>query len=158
MFKRKHAEIAAVMLACAAVAILTAPTTAQTKFLEKVRKHYQLDKTNGKCELCHEVKPKEEPSRKNLNKYGIAIQQDAKMKPLLGKDDKYPFTAADLDVVKDAAVKIESLDSDGDGASNKEELDLGTIPGDPKSIPEKRALEKYRKANPPKAAEPAMKK
>jgi len=149
MLKRKQAEILSVIFACGMVVVLTAPTLAQTKFLERIRKHYQLDKTNGKCELCHEVKAKEEPSRKNLNKYGTAIQTDPKMKPLLGKDDKFAFTNADLDVVRDAAVKLDNLDTDGDGAFNKEELDLGTIPGDAKSVPEKRILEKHRKTNPP---------
>ena len=160
MLKRTHTHMIAAGLACGLVVALTAPTQAQTKFLEKVRKHYMLDKTNGKCELCHEIKPKEEPSRKNINSYGKAIAADPKMKPLLGKDDKYPFTPADLDIVKDAAVKPEALDTDGDGAFNKEELDLGTLPGDPKSVPEKRILEKHRKTNPPPKADSggAMKK
>jgi hypothetical protein len=151
MLKKVHAEIAAVAAACAFVGILTAPTLAQKPFNERVRKVYMLDKVNGQCDLCHEKRPKEEPNRKNLNAYGKAMADDPMMKPLLGKDGEFKFTNADLDIIQKVAVKIENLDSDGDGASNKEELDLGVFPGDAKSVPDKLKLARYRKDNPPKA-------
>src|SRR5262245_27980068 len=94
-------EVGAVILACVAVVLMCIPSSAQTKFLERIRKHYNLDHRNGKCELCHELKPKEEPGRKNLNLYGKAIQADPTMKPLLGKDDKFKFTEADLKIVQE---------------------------------------------------------
>ena len=149
--KLKHVEMIAVGCACGLVLVLSIPSLAQKPFNERIRKHYELDKRNGQCNLCHEIKPKEEPSRKNLNVYGKALQADPTMKPLLGKDGDFKFTPADLDVIEKAAVKIDDLDSDGDGATNKEELDLGTLPGDPKSTPTKMELTKYRKDHPPKA-------
>jgi hypothetical protein len=136
---------------CALIAALAYPTLAQKPFGERIRKHYSLDNRNGKCNLCHEVVAKEEPGKKNLNVYGKAIQADPTMKPLLGKDGEFKFTPANLDVVEKAAVKIDDVDSDGDGATNLEELDLGYYPGDAKSTPTKVELAKYRKEHPPKA-------
>lgn len=150
MLKPKHVEMIAVGCACGLLAALSFPTLAQKPFNERIRKHYELDKRNGQCNLCHEVKAKEEPSRKNLNVYGKALSADPTMKPLLGKDGEFKFTPADLDVIEKVAVKIENMDCDGDGVSNKEELDLGTLPGDAKSIPTKMELTKYRKDHPPK--------
>jgi hypothetical protein len=152
MLKLKHVEMIAVGCACGLVIALSIPTLAQKPFNERIRKHYELDKRNGQCNLCHEIKPKEEPSRKNLNPYGKALAADPTMKPLLGKDGEFKFTPADLDIVEKAAVKIDDQDSDGDGFTNKEELDLGTLPGDPKSMPTKAEITKYRKDHPPKAA------
>ena len=150
MSTKNRVEIAAVLMAVAIVIALTNQGQAQTKFLATVRRQYQLDRTTGKCDLCHLIKPKEDPGRKNLNVFGKAMQADPAMKPLLGKDDKYEFSADDLDIVKKVAIKLEDLDSDGDGATNKEELDLGTFPGDPKSVPDKAKLDKYRKDHPKK--------
>ena len=48
--------------------------------------------------------------------------------------------------ILDAAFKaIDDKDTDGDGATNWEELLLATFPGDAKSVPTKEALEKFRK-------------
>jgi hypothetical protein len=151
MLKLKHAGIVAAGTAVAIILALTYPTLAQKPFGEKIRKHYALDNRNGKCNLCHEIVAKEEPGKKNLNVYGKAIQADPTMKPLLGKPGDFAFTPADLSVVEKAAVKIDDLDSDGDGATNIEELDLGYYPGDPKSTPTKKELADYRKTHPPKA-------
>jgi len=155
MIKQPRHEMLAVLLACAVVALWMAPTSAQTKFMEKLRRQYQLGPATGKCELCHELKAKEEPGRKNLNAYGKALQAEPCMKPILGKDDKYKYTEADLKMVLEAASKIENQDSDGDGATNKEELELGTFPGDTKSTPDKAKLEKYRKDHPAAAPDKA---
>ena len=81
-------------LAVGAVTVLAIPALAQKPFLDKARKMYELDAKNGKCDLCHEIKPKEEPSRKTLNTYGKAIQGDPDMKPLLGKDEGRALHAA----------------------------------------------------------------
>jgi hypothetical protein len=147
--KQKFMQMGAVLLAVVIVALSIGPTSAQQKFLERIRKHYQLDRTNGKCTLCHEEKPKEEPGRKNLNSFGKMIQADPDMKPLLDKDEKYAFSTKELDTMEAVVVKHESEDTDGDGVSNREEMDLGTYPGDAKSVPAKAALEKYRKDHPP---------
>ena len=85
MSKKLTSKIAALVLACALVVAMAGPSFAQKKFLERIRKHYLLGPSNGKCTLCHEPKPNEEPGRKNLNKYGKAIQADPDMKPLLNR-------------------------------------------------------------------------
>jgi hypothetical protein len=141
-------RVAVLAVAVGAVVSFASPSLAQKKFLERIRKHYQLDRTNGQCALCHDIKPREEAGRKNLNKFGTAIQTHADMKPLLGKDDEYKFSDKELETFEKVLVALENDDSDGDGVSNKEELDLGTFPGDPKSVPEKAKLEKYRKDHP----------
>ena len=61
---------------------------------------------NGKCTLCHEEKKNEEPSRKNINAYGKAIQGDAAMKPLLGKAHDYAWTD------KEIATRVRALAAD----------------------------------------------
>jgi hypothetical protein len=144
----KAAVLAA--LGVAGVASWATPVFAHKAFLDRARKIYQLDAKNGKCDLCHEVKPKEEPGAKNLNVFGKALAADPDMKPLLGKKEEYKFSDAEIKVFEKAVAKLDSADSDGDGATNKEELWLGTNPGDAKSVPDKRALTKYRKDNPGK--------
>ena len=132
-------------LAVGAVTFMAIPTFAQKPFVDKARKMYELDAKNGTCALCHEVKAKEEPGRKNLNAYGKDIAADPDMKPLLGKDEKYKFSDADIKTLEKVLIKLETVDSDKDGATNKEELMLGSNPGDAKSSPDKKALAKYRK-------------
>ncbi len=137
-------------LAFGTVALMAIPTFAQKPFVDKARKMYELDAKNGTCALCHEIKAKEEPGKKNLNAYGKDIAADPDMKPLLGKDEKYKFSDAEIKILEKVLIKIEDLDSDKDGATNKEELMLGSSPGDPKSTPDKKALAKYRKEHPKK--------
>jgi len=137
-------------LAVGLTVVFSIPTQAHKVFLEKTRKQYQLDAKNGKCDLCHEIKPKEEPSAKNLNLYGKAIAADPTMKPLLGKKEEYKFSDAELTILSKAMTALDDQDSDKDGATNKEELDLGTNPGDVKSVPDKKVLAKWRKDHPKK--------
>ena len=134
--------------ALAAVVCSTVPSFAQRPFLVKIRRVYQLEEKNGKCDLCHQIKPKEEPSEKNLNKFGQAIQADPAFKPLMGKGDKYEFSEKELAIVVKIVNSLDDKDSDGDGATNKEEMDLGYFPGDPKSTPTKKELADYRKKHP----------
>ena len=155
--KKKYMQIAAVLFALVFVASLAEPLLAQKAFLNRIRKHYLLDKATGNCKLCHELKAREEPSKKNLNKYGLVIQSDPDMKPLLGKDDDYKYSEKELDILEKVAIKHENEDSDGDVVTNKEELELGSFPGDAASTPDKAKLEKYRKDH-PAAAKPEEKK
>jgi hypothetical protein len=137
---------------CAVLFCAAMPALAMPQFMERGRKLYSLGKENGKCQLCHDYDPakKEEPNEENLNVFAKDIKKGEGMKMLhgLGEDDK--LTAAQLAVLDAAFKAVEEKDSDGDGASNKEELVLGTYPGDAKSTPAKEALEKYRKDNPKK--------
>jgi hypothetical protein len=152
MMKPRHAKLLAAAMAFGLVFVCSVPSSAQTKFMEAIRRKYQMDKTNGKCELCHEVKPKEEPSRKNLNVFGKQIQDDPAMKPLLGKDDKYEFSKSELKILEGVVEKMELEDLDKDGFNNVEELELGSMPWDPKSVPDARRLKMWQKQNPAKSS------
>lgn len=68
----------------------------------------QYPGTSYSCSLCHTSAPA-------LNPYGTALA------PL-------PVTAAEL-------IAIETVDSDGDGATNITEINAGTLPGDATSVP-----------------------
>lgn len=151
MLKPRHAKILAAAMAVGIVFGSSVPSSAQKVFLDKIRRKYEMTQVNGRCELCHEKKPNEEPSRKNLNIFGKKVQEDPDMKPLLGKDEKYQFTPAELAIVEKIIAKLENDDTDKDGASNLEEFQLGTFAGDPKSVPDKKALADWRKKNPDKA-------
>ena len=145
--KKIAVEMLAVAFACGAVVLLTGPSLAQKPFAERIRKVYGLDKEkNGNCHMCHQYDKEkgESPEKDNLNAFGKELKAVPSMKPLLGKDDDYKFTPADLDIVEAAFKTILDKDTDGDGATNGEEVALGTFPADPKSTPDKAALEKYR--------------
>lgn len=136
--------------AVAALMVLQFPSAAQKPFLMRVRKLYGLGRETGNCTLCHKFdKDKgESPHDENLNPFGEAIRQSDNMKGLHKKGDDYKYTPEELDKVEAAVKAIENVDSDGDGATNLEELMLGTFPGDAKSAPAKDALEKFRKEHP----------
>jgi len=151
MFKPRCAQFLTLAVAFGMVFVCSVPSFAQLKFLEHIRRKYMMDKTNGKCNLCHELKTDEDASRKNLNIFGKKIQADPEMKPLLGKDDKFVFGKEHMAILEKVVAKYEQEDTDGDGVSNLEEIDLGSFPADPKSQPDKLALKKFRAANPDKA-------
>ncbi len=68
------------------------------------------------CLICHDKMP---PTKAGLNPYGKDLDKQAK-----------PFTAASFKA-------IEKLDSDKDGFTNIQEIQAGTLPGDPASKPAK---------------------
>lgn len=70
------------------------------------------------CLVCHDKMP---ATKTGLNPYGQDLAKAAAGKPI---------TAAILQ-------SIEKLDSDKDRVSNVDELKAGTLPGDPKSKPQK---------------------
>lgn len=151
--KKAVTEMLAVAGACVMVAILSGQSLAQKPFLERGKKIYALQKEkNGTCKLCHtfDKEKGESPEKDNINVFGKAIQQSPEAKSVMGKDDDYKFTPEDLDKIEAAFKALDSKDADGDGASNIEELALGTFPADSKSIPAPADLEKYRKDNPKK--------
>ncbi|MCZ7648430.1 MAG: hypothetical protein M5U26_24750 [Planctomycetota bacterium] len=146
MRKAKLALSAAVAMTVVLAAV-ERPALAQRKFLEKVRRHYQLvPRENGKCTLCHKLGAKEDPTRENLNVYGKAIQGSPDFAPLKGKSDEYKFSDAELETLMKIVLALENQDTDGDGVTNKEELDLSSFPGDPEAKPDAKELEKYRAA------------
>jgi hypothetical protein len=151
--KKMGMELAVVVCACIAVGLVTSSSLAQKPFNERLKKAFGLDKEkNGNCHMCHlyDKEKGESPEKDNINGFGKELKAVPSMKPLLGKDDDYKFTPADLDIVEAAFKTIMDKDTDGDGASNGEEVALGTFPGDAKSMPDKAALEAYRKDHPKK--------
>lgn len=77
--------------------------------VEKPPARSQLDR--ARCRTCH-IK---QGGGGSLNPYGEDLRKNS----------------ADEEALR----KIESLDSDSDGASNAKEIAAGTLPGDPKSKP-----------------------
>ncbi len=149
--------LAVLIIAGAACTWLAVPAAAQKTFLAVARRQYNVDERSAKCTLCHEAK--KGPSRKTLNVFGKSLQAEKIMEPLLNKNSSYVFTAEEQAVVAKALAQLEDQDADGDGATNKEEFALGSIPGDPDSKPDPKALEAYRKAAAAaKAKEPDKKK
>lgn len=135
-----------VAAACAVALLLDAPSLAQDAFMKRVRKDHGLNpRENGNCKLCHAPGENEKPNRENLNVFGKQIQSQEAMKPLLGKEHEYKFSNAELDTLMTVVNSIAGQDADGDGATNGEEIALGTFPGDEKSKPEEKALERRRK-------------
>jgi len=77
------------------------------------------DPTYYSCKICHQAAV----GRKgNLNAYGLALQKS-----------KAPADAKEL--TKQDFRAIEKEDADGDGVSNIDEINAGTAPGDPTSVP-----------------------
>ena len=141
----KHLKRALVLVAAALVVFAsTTPSLAQKDFLKRIRKVYQLGPEVGKCNLCHKLGKNEDPGKENLNVFGKAIQAEPAAKPAMGKGDEHKFTEAELAAIEKAVENIGDKDSDGDGATNREELDLGAFPGDPASKPDAKKLEEYR--------------
>ncbi|HYG77977.1 MAG TPA: thrombospondin type 3 repeat-containing protein [Planctomycetota bacterium] len=149
MSRKVKLEIFAVVAACLTVGLLANHSLAQKPFLTRLVKVYTLEKEkNGTCKLCHEYdKAKNEsPEKENINAIGKELAKSAEFKPVMGKGDEHKFTPEELNAVEAAWKVIAAKDTDGDGASNDEELALGTYPGDPKSTPAKDALDKHRSA------------
>ena len=144
MLRNRQTALAILIFAGASSLWLAVPAAAQKSFLGVARNQYNVEERSAKCTLCHEGR--KGPSRKSLNSFGKALQSEKNMEQNLAKNSSYVFTAAELAAVGKALAQLEDLDTDGDGATNKEELALGSIPGDPVSKPDPRAIETYRKA------------
>jgi hypothetical protein len=135
---------ATVVLACVLVGAMAGPTGAQKPFLAAVKEKFSLGEANAKCILCHI--PKKGPNKQNLNDFGKAIQSDPDMKGMLNKGTNYQYTKDEIDTLLKVVDKLGEKDTDGDGASNMEEIKLGTFPGDAQSTPAKADLDKYRQS------------
>jgi hypothetical protein len=147
----KWGFVLAVSAGCAGLFCSAMPALAMPQFLERARKTYTLGKEAGKCQLCHNLDEKDqEPTDENLNIYAKDLRKGTLMKKLHGLGEEEKLSDEQSRILDDAFKAIDDKDSDGDGATNKEELILQSNPGNAKIFPAKEALEKYRKDNPKK--------
>src|SRR5437667_4245752 len=137
----------AILGALSLVVLMAQPIFAQKAFLSKIKK-LRPDLVANKvatCHLCHhfDTEKKEDANKDNLNAYGKEIQKDSNMKTVINQKDgdEHKFTEDELALFEKAFNASMDKDSDGDGATNAEEMALGTNPGDAKSTPPKDALE-----------------
>jgi hypothetical protein len=139
--------ILTVVAGCVCIFWVATPALAMTQFLDRARRIYSLGKETGKCELCHKIdaSKNEEASDGNINVYGEALKFNDGMPKLHGMREYEKPTEEELRILDAAFKAIDDKDTDGDGATNKEELMLATFPADPASVPTKEALEKFRK-------------
>lgn len=109
----RAASLGALMVLAAAVGITTWSSPAQStpERLSSFNKQYGTARTRlDSCLTCHSSASS--PNKTNLNAYGTDFL-----------NNNHDFGA------------IEGLDSDGDGASNIDEIKARTFPGDPKENP-----------------------
>ena len=147
--QRTISQIATLAIAVAGIVFVGGQTFAQKPFLTRLTKVYTLEKEkNASCKLCHEYdKEKGESAEKdNVSAYGKVLKEAPEMKPVIGKGDEHKFTPEELNAVEAAVKATGDKDTDGDGATNLEEIILGTYPGNKASVPDKDALEKHRAA------------
>jgi hypothetical protein len=109
---------------------LTHPSDAKKSYLTTAKNLYHFDESVN-CSLCHTVSGNAKPGKKNLNPFGKEVQAR-----LIEKGD-----------ITFALQGAENKDTDGDGATNGEELKLGSSPSDPASKPDPKKLEALRKAS-----------
>jgi uncharacterized membrane protein len=99
--------------------IAATASEAKPKFLVVFNTYYKPDPSSAvgkaECAICHDGPPKRNVYGKDLKK-------------LLDASDNGELTA---DMLK----QVESIDSDGDGWSNGDEIKQGFLPGDPSSHP-----------------------
>ena len=132
--RRTHRWMATCALACSAILFFPRPASAKRDYLDRVMGFFGLNaQTTGKCVFCHAVNEKEKPGKGNLGLYG--------------KEIKAAFESNDqLRIQPELAVaKSFEKDTDGDGILNREEIALGSFPGDKASVPPKEKLDQYRK-------------
>jgi hypothetical protein len=143
----KWGTVLTVGAGCIALFWTALPALAVPQILERGRQLYSLGKETGKCDLCHnlDAAKNEEPSEDNINVYAKDLKNGEGMKKLHGIGEEDKLTEEQSAILNKAFKAIDDKDSDGDGATNREELMLAANPGDPKSVPAKDALEKFRK-------------
>jgi hypothetical protein len=117
--------------------------SAQKDLLFQMRKKYLLEQKNGNCLLCHERSHDGQILDHKFNLFGVDLLAEPAMAPLRSKKIDEKLTPAERNAFDSVLVKLEQTDSDRDGATNLEELVLGTFPGDPQSTPAPEALKRY---------------
>ncbi|MEI6235685.1 MAG: hypothetical protein WCT04_21730 [Planctomycetota bacterium] len=143
-------KIAAPVLILSFVWVLSAPALALKPFLGEVRKAFNLGEDEGSCRICHtfDDTKKEKPTEHNVNAFGKDLSRNKTFRSLGELEEVEVLNDKQMAGVRAALLEIARYDSDGDGASNIEELKLGTGPGNPKSTPTADELAKYRNDHP----------
>jgi len=96
------------------------PAWATIENLKSFKQAYPgKDPKTYSCKICHNAAL---GKKGDLNAYGIALQKS-----------KAPADAKEL--TKQDIRAIEKTDADKDGVSNLDEINAGTAPGDPASVP-----------------------
>lgn len=94
----------------AAFAVFSSPATGVPEYLNRFNDQYDTGGTKlDSCQTCHTGSS---GNRQNVNPYGLDFERS-----------NHEFGP------------IESLDSDGDGHTNIDEIKAATFPGDPKDFP-----------------------
>jgi hypothetical protein len=123
----------AAVLSLTLTLILAAPAVAKTAFSKKVAEYC---KSYDSCATCH-GKPMEKATIEDLNVFGREFRK------ALAKAEKEKAA----DPVIAALQAVADGDADGDGATNFEEISLGTNPGEADSKPDPKKLADFRKAH-----------
>ena len=118
MLTRRDAIIGACLLLTVAGGESTWATLENLKTFKKA--YPSKEPKTYSCKICHQGFL---GKKDNLNPYGLALQK------LKAPADAKALTVDDLKAV-------ERKDSDDDGASNLNEINAGTAPGDPASVPQ----------------------
>lgn len=108
MFKTTSLGLSALGLMMLAGLYFAPVSRANSGYLDQIRMQYQHNYT---CNLCHE--------NQGLNAFGTDFQGAHEANPDL----------------RDTLRLVETWDSDGDGFTNGEELQAGTLPGNASSHP-----------------------
>ncbi len=145
MSKKPLVMLGMLLAVGATMVLVPSPVDAKKPYMNVMRKHFQLTPETGKCVICHLAG--KDPDEDTLNSYGKEMKASPLMAELLKAKQPSP---AQLEAVAKAADSIGDKDADGDGVSNNEEINLNSLPGDEKSKPDQKALDKYRKEHPPK--------
>lgn len=150
LIARRVTTLASAVLILTLIGALSAPAFAIKPFLEEVRKTFKLPEDEGSCRYCHtfDATKKEKPGERNVNAFGQDLKRNKTFHTLGELEDVKELSEKQKAGLHTALLEIARFDSDVDGASNIEEIALGTGPGNPKSTPTPEELAKYRKDHP----------
>jgi hypothetical protein len=128
------------------VVSLIYPALAREAFFEHMRKMYKLPDAIASCHLCHQYdETKKQKARGyNLNDFGKDIDNLPHLRKFIDVEEGHTYTDAEWKDFEKGIHMLDDEDSDNDGATNLEELTLGTFPGDKTSVPDAEALKKLR--------------
>jgi hypothetical protein len=134
------------LIAIFTVASIIYPALAKDEFLQGMRKVYKLSEAINSCHLCHSFDEAKEQKAggHNINDFGMDIDNLPQMRKLIDLEEDHSYTDKEWETFAKAIRLLENDDSDKDGATNLEEMTLGTFPGEKKSVPDAAVLKALR--------------